>query len=98
MIFLDLIILNLCKDRFRPVETRDAVTLHTLIQCFILPGTTISSDCWSSYVTRTGTSLIERLPENYQHLTVNHSINFVDPHTGAHTQAIESLWQKYKLR
>jgi hypothetical protein len=32
------------------------------------------------------------------HLTVNHSLHFVDPITGIHTQNIESYWSKLKLR
>ena len=51
-------------------------------------GTTIISDCWRSY-----DCLNE---EDFEHLTVNHSLNFVDPETGAHTQNIESLWWQIK--
>lgn len=74
------------------VERRDASTLLTLIECYILPGTTIVSDCWRAY------RRIEQLPEGYRHLTVNHSVNFVDPDTGARTNSIEQLWQKFKKR
>ncbi|KAK4884047.1 hypothetical protein RN001_000318 [Aquatica leii] len=36
----------------------------------------------------------------YNHLTVNHQTNFIDPNTFANTQTIESQWRplKYKLR
>ena len=34
--------------------------------------------------------------EGYQHETVNHSPPFIDPETGAYTNSIESLQQKFK--
>ena len=30
--------------------------------------------------------------EGYTHLTVNYSLNFVHPYTGAYTQRIENTW------
>ena len=75
-----------------PVERRDAATLLPIIQNFILPGTTIMSDMWAAY------GRIDQLPELYQHYTVNHSENFVDPDTGAYTQTIESTWNQFKRR
>ena len=73
------------------VEHRDARTLLPIIEEFIKPGSTILSDEWRAY------SRIERIPgKNYRHITVNHSVNFVDPETGAHTQQVESLWSGCK--
>ncbi|VDK49657.1 unnamed protein product, partial [Anisakis simplex] len=71
-----------------PVDNRSAATLMPLIYKHILPGTTIVSDCWASYSQIQGA--------DYSHLTVNHSLNFVDPVTSACTNHIESLWQKFK--
>jgi transposase-like protein len=66
------------------VEDRTANTLVGIVKDKIKPGTTIYSDCWKSYETLTA--------EHFDHLTVNHSVNFVDPQTGAHTQHIERTW------
>ena len=75
------------------VENRNASTLTECIKKNIYPGTTIISDQWKAY------SGIEQLKGyNFQHLTVNHSENFVDPTTGAHTQTIESLWHSLKMK
>ena len=77
------------KDVFiAPVLRRNAYLLIPIIQRYIPPGTTVINDLWSGY---------RRLNEfGYTHLTVNHSQNFVDPQTGANTNAIESLWSKVK--
>ena len=34
--------------------------------------------------------------EGCSHLIVDHSLNFVDPDTGAHTQRIENTWWEVK--
>ena len=44
---------------------------------------TVSSDMWAAYQNIPG------LPQAYQHFTVNHSQNFVDPVTNACTNHVE---------
>ena len=43
---------------------------------------------------------VQSLPNVSSHSTVNHSVHFVDPITGVHTQNIESYWNrvKYKIK
>jgi len=74
-----------------PVPNRSKETLMPIIISKILPGTTIISDKWRAYRT------IANLPDMI-HQTVNHSLNFVDPITGANTQRIERLWKNAKER
>ncbi|XP_076034763.1 male abnormal protein mab-31-like [Oratosquilla oratoria] len=75
------------------VPRRNAETLTQCIKRSIRPGTTIISDLWKAY---DGISLLDGY--NYKHCTVNHSKNFVDPKTGANTQAVESMWHSLKMK
>ena len=66
-------------------------TLLPIIWKHVYPGTTIWPDEWEAY---------RRLQTmyGYDHQTVNHSQNFIDPNTGCHTQLIESLWGQTKTK
>lgn len=79
------------KALFLVVKSRDASSLLNLIYEYVEPNSIIYSDCWRSY------SRINKLDKNYTHLTVNHNLHFVDPQTGVHTNAIESLWCSAKV-
>lgn len=70
------------------VEDRTASTLIPIIQNVCLPGTTIHTDQWRAY---------RSISNSFAHLTVNHKLYFVDPHTGCHTQNVESYNNRLKL-
>ncbi|KAL1130585.1 hypothetical protein AAG570_011831 [Ranatra chinensis] len=71
------------------VHNRSSQTLTDCIRQWVLPGTTIYIDCWTA---------LDRLGElGYNHLTVNHSLHFVDPDTGTHTNTIEGMWRHIKF-
>ena len=67
---------------------RDAATLLPIISSHVADGTIIFSDQWAAY------NHVRGLPNVSAHETVNHSVNFVDPMTGVHTQNIESYWNR----
>ena len=57
-----------------------------------LPGSIFCSDGWKAY-----NKLQEHLEiEGILHYSVNHSENFIDPISGAHTQTIEGFWRQCK--
>lgn len=79
------------KEKFIiPVPDRTSSTLIPIIQAHISPNSQINSDCWRAYKT------LNTLPQNYIHEEVNHSTNFVNPITKAHTQTVERMWRSVK--
>jgi hypothetical protein len=72
-----------------PVKDRTVHKLMAIIRDWMELGTTVISDCWGAYR--------DIDTKCYTHQTVNHSIHFVDPHTGAHTNTIESTWNQVKI-
>jgi hypothetical protein len=83
---------------------RDAATLIPLITGNIKKGSKIMSDRWGVYydnhnkISKLATLLLEDEDLEYEHETVNHSENFVDPATGANTQTIECYWRHLKTQ
>ena len=72
------------------VAQRNAATLLPIIQQHVHPGTVVHSDEWAAY------SRISAA--GYTHSSVSHSLHFVDPITGTHTQHIESYWSRAKAK
>jgi hypothetical protein len=82
---------NKPKCYMQTVNDREAVTLVSILYDKCEIGSIIYSDCWASY------SKITSLKE-FTHKTVNHSLNFLDPNSGACKNRIESLWRSCKQK
>lgn len=76
------------------VPNRQRATLEPIILQWILPGSLIMSDGFRSY------DYLDQLGGGiYQHQSVVHKYNFVDPHdANVYTQNIESLWTRAKRK
>jgi len=74
------------------VADRSATTLLPLIQQHVRSGTVVHSDEWAAY------NRVQQLPSVGQHRVVNHSLHFVDPASGVHTQHAESYWNRVKTK
>lgn len=75
---------------FVEVIRRNSETIKQVLTENIEIGSTVITDCWAGYVN------LESY--GYFHLKVNHSENFIDPLTGANTQAIENRWSVLKRK
>jgi len=73
-------------------SNRSRKILLPIINKHCLEGTLFCSDGWKAY-----NCLADHLElDDVLHYQVNHSKNYVDPNTGAHTQTIEGLWSHVK--
>ena len=66
--------------------------LAPIIRDHTAPGTIIHSDEWAAY------RRVQSLPNVAGHGVVKHSLHFVEPTTGVHTQPIESYWSQVKTK
>ena len=60
-----------------------------------------SLQCWYCFLRSDGWKAYNKLADHLDlddvlHYPVNHSENYVDPETGAHTQTIEGFWRQLK--
>ncbi|KFD54055.1 hypothetical protein M513_05074 [Trichuris suis] len=70
------------------VNNRSTATLLPIILRHVQPGTTIVTDEWRAY-----RCLAQ---DEFKHVCVNHSLNFVEPSSKARTKTFESMWSQAK--
>ena len=73
------------------VNSRDAATLLPIINQHVNHGSSIHSDQWRAYASLQYSSA-------FSYASVNHSLHFVDPVTGVHTQHVEGYWSRAKAK
>ena len=72
------------------VPDQTAATLLPILQRHLRSGTIVHIDQW------TACNHVQQLPSVTSHSTVNHSLQFIDPGTGIHTQNVKSYWNCVK--
>ena len=86
-------VFGMVDTRFEPargymeiVQRRDRATLAPIMDRVFRPNTVVHSDEWRAYI-----NLPQHVANCAAHDTVNHTRNFVNPVTGAHTQVRQCL-------
>ncbi|KAG0436766.1 hypothetical protein DMUE_4066 [Dictyocoela muelleri] len=69
------------------IENRNSETLTELIGKYIKPWSIIYSDCLRGYA---------NISKFFTHLTVNHSLRFINKKNNVHTNTIEGNWSSLK--
>ena len=70
--------------QFLPYNKRTIKQLTPMIAQRMAPGGEMTTDCWSAYLSAARSAQVE-------HFTVNHSKEFKNPETGAHTNNCEGM-------
>lgn len=73
------------------IADRSAATLEEIISLHVAPGSIVTTDLWRGYST-----ISENL--DVEHRTVNHSLHFRDPITGANTNTVEGTNNALKIQ
>ena len=84
-----LVLMHFWAREYPVGDAAEVPGLLPIIRAHTAPHITVHSDEWAAYCR------IQRIP-TLNHEVVNHSLNFVDPTTGVHTQHIESYWNRVK--
>uniref|UniRef100_A0A1I7S4F2 DDE_Tnp_IS1595 domain-containing protein n=2 Tax=Bursaphelenchus xylophilus TaxID=6326 RepID=A0A1I7S4F2_BURXY len=71
-----------------PVKHRSKAYLLPILQHFVLPGTTVISDCWKAYDCLKD--------EGFRHYSASHSIRFKAPDSGVQKNTYKCLWRYAK--
>lgn len=75
-----------------PVPNRNAQTIVNVLKSFVHDNTIIMTDGWRAYK-----KALKDMNDTFEHHSVNHSLNFVDPQDRTvHTQNVEGLFSRTK--
>ena len=87
---------------FEFVRDRTQETIFPILRRAVLPGTLVWSDEYATYTGGPNRNTSQPTPlallGPYDHQWVNHTLHFIDPVTGAHTNSIEGSWALCKRK